>query len=140
MQAFSLTPKCLCIGIMFQYKYTLFRVRSAFIFILAVIFFCTSIADESPRDLRLTRVDTGQLTFTWTPVNSNCPSINYMATLNCGDCSVAIGTTTTICSGLQLPNVCSFTVTTMACGQVRAPSDPISVNLRGINCASHKVY
>ena len=86
---------------------------------------------QVPNDVQLTRVDTGQLTFTWTPVNSNCPSINYMATLDCGTCSIPMGTTVN-CSGLQLPGVCSFTVQTMVCGQVGAPSDPLTVTLRGI--------
>ena len=85
-----------------------------------------------PNNVKLTRVDTGQLTFTWTSVNFRCPSINYMATLDCGTCTVAVGDTTATCSGLLLPNVCTFTVQTVVCEQVGAPSDPVTVILRGM--------
>ena len=100
---------------------------------LSVFFLlCIAPIPQIPRDVQLTRVGTGQLTFTWTLVNSSCLSINYMATLDCGTCSVAMDTTTAICSGLQLPSVCNFTVQTLVCGEVGAPSDTVTVILRGI--------
>ena len=89
---------------------------------------------QVPKSVSLTNVASGQLTFTWNTVNSTCPSLNYDTSSNCTNwtCVVTTDTTSAICSGLQLPSVCTFTVQTEVCGQVGLPSEPITVKIRGM--------
>ena len=76
-----------------------------------------------------------QLNFTWTVVNLDCNSVDsYQITASgCGDCPVATETTSALCSALQMPAVCRFSVQSMVCGEVGMPSNEVTVSVRGIS-------
>ena len=85
--------------------------------------------------VRLTAVNSEQLTFEWNPVSPGCPAISYItATSNCGSCSNGTNMTKSVCSPPQLSAIameCIFTIQSMACGNVFM--DSVFVTLKGIN-------
>ena len=85
-----------------------------------------------PGDIHLTITDGNQLNFSWTSVNSSCPSISYNINSNCGACPMTTNTTAAICSDPQLPSVCTFSIRSVVCGPVGMPSNPLMVILRGL--------
>ena len=94
-----------------------------------------------PDSLYLTDVQPGKLVFNWTPVNSNCSTLQYNITSNCGTCPTVTNATTAICSDLHLTtnaSLCHFRVSSHACGLVGNPSSSFAVNLKGTFSVSHK--
>ena len=75
------------------------------------------------------------LAFNWTPVISNCSTLQYSIVSDCGTCPTVTNMTTATCSDLQLTtnaSLCYFRVTSRACDLTGSPSSPTAVTLKGI--------
>ena len=76
----------------------------------------------------------GELVFSWQPNIPICSLVEYNIISNkCGSC-ICEGTSAT-CSNLTLSTiaaVCSFSVSSMACGFSGTPSDPIDITVKGM--------
>ena len=88
-----------------------------------------------PDNLYLADAQQGRLVFNWTPVISNCSTLQYNITSDCGTCYTFTNATTATCSDLQLTTnavLCHFRVSSRACDLVGNSSSPIAVTLKGI--------
>ena len=89
-----------------------------------------------PDNLYLADAQPRTLIFNWTPVLSNCSTLQYITSSDCGTCSIVINATTAaaICSDFQLTtsaSLCNFRVSSHACGLSGNPSLPTIVKLKG---------
>ena len=86
--------------------------------------------------MTLTDATPHQLTFSWTAVVHECPSVNYtLTTSSCGDCPSTIDTPTTTCR-IQPgePRTCIASVQAVVCdGILGEPSMASTFRLKGIN-------
>ena len=105
-----------------------------------IILLCTIIIvgpyQQAPGNITLTDVRPGQVIFSWSQIDSNCPAVQYQNTFNCGRCSLAIPTSTLAnCYDLQLSTTarnCTFSVSSEICGFTGPSSNPITVTLKGM--------
>ena len=85
--------------------------------------------------VNLTDVSPGQLTFTWSQLDSECLVVQYVITSDCGNCSGSVSKdTSAVCSNLQLSDSernCSFSIISRTRGFTGTPSNPILVTLKG---------
>ena len=89
----------------------------------------------SPANIYLTDAQPGTLVFNWTPVITNCSTLQYSIISDCGTCPTITNATTAICSDFQLTtnaNLCNFSVSSRACDLTGNPSSPIVVTLKGM--------
>ena len=70
------------------------------------------------------------LTFSWSPVTSDCPSLHYnILSSNCGSCPATTTHTTVTCTDVPTDgSVCTFAVQTVICGNIVGDSSD-SVNV-----------
>ena len=90
-----------------------------------------------PSNVSLARIGQGQLIFNWT--DYLCSSVEYIISSDCGDCPHSTNTTAATCSGLQLPTiadgiVCSFQVSSMACGITGNSGSPVMLAGMEVYC------
>ena len=88
---------------------------------------------RAPSGVNLTNVRPDELTFAWTQIDPNCPTVQYNITSDCGSCSTGSGTSAT-CSNLQLSATernCTFSIKSMICGFTGPSSNAVTVTLRG---------
>ena len=84
----------------------------------------TSIASlPPPNNITLSEVSKGQLTFSWSPETTNCPSLHYNINVtNCGKYSDSLKTTTlsfiTCNISSTTPSICTLTFQTIVCGGI----------------------
>ena len=73
------------------------------------------------------------LTFIWSPVIFNCPSLHYTIASNCGSCPNNTTRTTATCRGVPVSvgDCCVFTIQSVVCGDVVGNSSSIFVDLKG---------
>ena len=77
----------------------------------------------------------GQITFNWSPVDSECSAIHYnILALNCGSCPTVTTSTTITCVDVPTDDsVCIFALETVICGDITGnKSDPLYVQYKGI--------
>ena len=91
-----------------------------------------------PSNVHLVDVNSSQLTFQWSPVQSSCPSLRYLITSSdCGSCPNVTNNVTAVCSlsgvlAEHQTQVCEFAIQTVVCtGIVGNLSQKVSVTLRG---------
>ena len=72
------------------------------------------------------------LTFNWTPVILNCPSLQYIITSNCGSCPNMTMITTVTCRGIEFGKRCTFEISSAVCGSIIGNTSAILVDLKGI--------
>ena len=81
-----------------------------------------------------TNANANTLTLSWPSEDPTCSAITYaMTTSGCGSCSIATNmtTATATCTGLQLGNVCNFSVQSVICGFTGMPSNTESLAIKG---------
>ena len=75
-----------------------------------------------PDEISLALVNFGQkeITFSWSPVAPDCPSIQYnILASNCGSCPTTTNHTTITCTDLPSDgSLCTFAVETVVCGNI----------------------
>ena len=87
-----------------------------------------------PTNVKLTHVEPGKLTFTWTPPPMKCPSLTYnVITSNCGFCMDDSAVANTTCTNFTLSNICSLTIRSIICGNLASvrDSNEVLVTLNG---------
>ena len=91
---------------------------------------------QAPDGVTLTDIRLDQLTFSWSQIDPNCPTVQYQNTSDCGSCSLATPTSTLAnCYDLQLSTIarnCTFSVRSEICGFSGPSSNPITVTLKGM--------
>lgn len=94
--------------------------------------FAIELYSGAPSGVQLTNAITDELTFRWNSVNSNCEPARLSRNImfDCGTCRTT-SESTAICTGLQIPNTCNFSIQNMVCGQVGPMSTPVAVVLEG---------
>ena len=98
--------------------------------------FCfTDACSEVEPKVNLTKVNRGELTFSWSPLASNCPTVQYNITsTDCGNCTRHTTNTSTTCAitlaSTEIRN-CTFSVRGELHGFAGRPSSPITVTLKG---------
>ena len=91
-----------------------------------------------PIDVQLVEANHTHLSFNWTQVSLNCPSLQYhIVASNCGECPNATRSSTITCSGnyaqFLSDHPCSFAVQTVVCnGLVGDASIAFNVTITGI--------
>ena len=88
---------------------------------------------RAPGGVTLTDVSQGKLTFSWTQIDPNCPTVQYQIMSDCGNCSTT--NTSATCSNLSLSTTernCTFSVGSVICGFTGPSSNPITVTLKGM--------
>ena len=89
-----------------------------------------------PTDVFLTDATPGNLTFSWTSPDLNCPSIRFnLETQNCGLCQNSTSLTSTTCTNFTLPALCTVVIYSVICDNLisRNPSKLVTANLTGNN-------
>ena len=74
-----------------------------------------------------------RLTFSWSPVSFNCPSLHYIISFNCGICPGITKNTTIVCADIQVNAVedCNFAIQTSICDSIIGNSSSIPLILKG---------
>lgn len=91
----------------------------------------------APENIYVKFSNFSELSFMWIPLNMSCPALNYsITTNNCGTCATDYGSAVTTCTNYpkrDRVNECRFTVQSIICGNVTAPSSISNkiVNLQG---------
>ena len=105
------------------------------IIILLSLLLIAACGSESP-DVSLTNVGPELLEFSWSQLNSECSTVQYLITSDCGNCSRYVSDEPfATCSNLQLSDTmknCLFSVTSMTRGFNGTPSTSLTVTLKGI--------
>jgi hypothetical protein len=73
-----------------------------------------------------------QLTFTWSPIASDCPAIHYnILASNCGDCPTTTNYTNVTCNNVPTDgNTCIFAVQTVFCTNITSnQSNSVTIDL-----------
>ena len=99
--------------------------------------FAVELYSGAPLDVQLTNANADELTFSWNSVNSNCESARLSRNImfDCGTCRTT-SESTAVCTGLQIPSTCDFSIQNVVCGQVGSMSTPVTVTLKGTACNS----
>jgi hypothetical protein len=82
--------------------------------------------------LALVNFNPKEITFSWSPVATDCPSIQYnILASNCGSCPNTTNHTTATCTDLPSDgSVCTLAVETVVCGNITGnQSKPLSFNI-----------
>ena len=87
-----------------------------------------------PTDVQLVEANNTHLSFNWTQVSLNCPSIEYhIMTSNCGKCPTATPHHAVTCSGNYTWHMndqkCVFAIQTVVCNNIIGPAVNISIIL-----------
>ena len=90
-----------------------------------------------PYNVRLSEVARNRLDFTWDPVQSVCPDVEYkVAAVNCGVCPSATNDTNISCILNNMDviyKVCTLSIQTVVCGFTsRNRSENITATLKGV--------
>ena len=87
-------------------------------------------------NITLSEVSNEQLTFSWSPVTTNCPSVHYnINATNCGSCSDRLSVTTSTSSLITCnisstpPPTCTLTFQTVVCGSILGTISKLVVHL-----------
>ena len=77
-----------------------------------------------------------QLIFNWSPVESNCSALQYIIESDCGTFTTAVTTSTLATCSFDLSaiadSMCTFTIRSVVCGNISGIlSDPLSITLKG---------
>ena len=91
---------------------------------------------SAPNIIYLSDVNKEEIEFSWTPVasNTNCSSLLYKITSDCGTYPYVTSETRATCSDLQLTTSateCHFRVSSVVCDTSGDPSSPVAVILKG---------
>ena len=86
--------------------------------------FCYNIyTDPSspPKNISLSRIQNGEVQFTWDPVASSCPSVHYLINASdCGECPLYTDSANLTCyvelGILRTDQVCTLSIQTILCG------------------------
>lgn len=117
-----------------------------FVFILIILLpycFCIHAAIHQPLGVHVSGVNPSQLTISWEPIASNCPTtvINYTITSSsqseCGECAVAMSQNYANCSvnPSSSGRLCAFIVQSFVCGSSSpATTDTVNTTLKGMKC------
>ena len=91
---------------------------------------------EAPDGVTLTDARPDQLKFSWSQIDSTCPTVQYQNTFDCGRCSLATPMSTLAnCYDLHVSRTtrnCTFRVRSEICGFTGPFSDPVTVTLKGM--------
>ena len=103
---------------------------------LIIITFLCALDHISLPDIKVyvTEADlsSNQLTFSWSPVDTDCSTIHYgISASNCGNCPTNTTHTTATCTGVPADGgECTFAVQPVACGSIAGDkSEKINVTL-----------
>ena len=90
----------------------------------------------SPKDIFLSDIGPTHMTFEWSPLIFNCPSLQYIITSdsNCGTCPNATINATATCTNMTINgHTCNLFVQTEVCGSIIGEkSKPLKVKLQGM--------
>ena len=73
------------------------------------------------------------ITFKWSTVTSDCTSIAYIITFDCGYCPNTTANTEVVCTDIVTGANCIFTIQTVVCGTLTGNITTIHLNLKGIS-------
>ena len=90
-----------------------------------------------PENVRLSQVDRNRLDFTWDPVQTTCPVVEYKVTaVNCGVCPTAIHNTsiTRVVDDVTtvIDNLCILSIQSVVCGVTAENRSNFTTPFRGI--------
>ena len=90
-----------------------------------------------PENVHLSEVDRNRLDFTWDPVQTTCPVVEYKVTaVNCGVCPTATHNTSITCVvddvTTVIDNLCILSIQSVVCGVIGANRSTFTAILRGI--------
>ena len=80
-------------------------------------FYCSDI-HLTPNNIHLDSVSSGQLNFSWSPLDSNCPgTVYHINATQCGQCPSSTNKTFVSCIAVNTSDdACLFTVQSEVCG------------------------
>ena len=91
--------------------------------------------EQAPGGVTLSNISSDGVTFSWSQIDLNCPTVQYQITNpDCGNCSLS-GDRSATCSNLPLSTTetdCTFSVASVICGFTGPSSNPITLTLKGI--------
>ena len=98
---------------------------------------CTVAPFPPPTDVSVNITDelTGpiKLTFKWSPLVPDCPSIRYITEFDCGSCPNTTTNTEVVCTDIVIDNAqCTFTVLTQICDSITGNINRVHLTLKGI--------
>ena len=67
----------------------------------------------------------------WSPVTSDCSSIAYIVTFDCGYCPNTTTNTEVECTDIIFGPECTFTIQTEVCGTITGNSSVVPLMLKG---------
>ena len=90
-----------------------------------------------PENVYLSEVDRNRLDFTWDPVQTTCPVVEYKVTaVNCGVCPTATHNTSITCVvddvTRVIDNLCILSIQSVVCGVTGENRSNVTATLRGI--------
>ena len=90
-----------------------------------------------PENVHLSEVDRNRLDFTWDPVQTTCPVVEYKVTaVNCGVCPTATHNTSITCVvddvTTVIDNLCILSIQSVVCGVTGENRSNVTATLRGI--------
>ena len=89
-----------------------------------------------PENVHLSEVDRNRLDFTWDPVQTTCPVVEYKVTsVNCGVCPTATHNTSITCVvddvTTVIDNLCILSIQSIVCGVTGENRSNVTATLRG---------
>ena len=89
-----------------------------------------------PKNVHLSKVDRSRLDFTWDPVQTTCPVVEYKVTaVNCGVCPTATHNTSITCAvddvTTVINNLCILSIQSVVCGVTGETGINATAPLRG---------
>ena len=90
-----------------------------------------------PENVHLSKVDRNRLDFTWDPVQTTCPVVEYKVNaVNCGVCPTATHNTSITCVvddvTTVIDNLCILSIQSVVCGVTGENRSNVTATLRGI--------
>ena len=90
----------------------------------------------SLNNILLSKVDRNRLDFTWDPVQTTCPVVEYKVTaVNCGVCPTATHNTSITCVvddvTTVIDNLCILSIQSVVCGVTGENRSNVTATLRG---------
>ena len=94
------------------------------------------ISVPSLSDIMISNIENGQITFTWSPLSHNCPSLQYNTiTSHCGHCPSTTTYTSVTCTNITLTrfaHICVFAVQPVVCETILLmASKPAAILIKG---------
>ena len=88
-----------------------------------------------PTNVQLVDVNSEQLVFNWSSVESNCSTLQYSIESDCGTCTnteMTLATCSVDLSAITY-DMCNFAIQSVVCGNVSGIlSDPLSITMKGM--------